>query len=157
MEEFDFSSDGKVAAVPFEERVLLLPHCLRPSQDCPGKMTKTGLDCTGCTHTECAIYQLRQAALKAGYSGVCVAPGGRMAVRFLVEHQPRGVVAVACPQELREGIEAIDKIQWDVVKPAVSVIPLTKDGCVDTEVDVALARTIINSRADPLTETPDEV
>lgn len=132
-----------VGGVPSNKRVLLLPHCLRPSQGCPGKMTKQGLDCTGCTHTECAVYHLRAAALDAGYAGVCVAPGGRMAVRFLAERQPAGVVAVACQQELEEGIEAIESMDWENGYPAVAVIPLLKDGCVDTEVDVDLARSII--------------
>lgn len=135
-----------VESVPFDERVLLLPHCLRPSQGCPGKMTKQGLDCTGCTHTECAVYQLRAAAIEAGYKGVCVAPGGRLAVRFLAAQQPAGVVAVACQQELEEGIEAIDKMEWEHDHPLVSVVPLLRDGCVDTEVDVEMARSVIFSR-----------
>ncbi len=63
-----------------EQRMLLLPHCLRPSQGCPGRMTPQGLDCSGCTRTDCKIYPIRQAALDAGYRDVCVAPGGRLAV-----------------------------------------------------------------------------
>ncbi len=135
-----------VERIPFDKRVLLIPHCLRPSKDCPGTMTKRGLDCTGCTRTECAVYQLRAAALEAGYAGVCVAPGGRMAVRFLAEHKPAGVVAVACQQELEEGVEAVSKMEWDGPPPPVAQVPLSKDGCVDTEVDVVLARSIIFSR-----------
>lgn len=127
------------------KRVLLLPHCLRPSQDCPGKMTKQGLDCTGCTRVECAIYQLRGAAAEAGYESksICVAPGGRLAMRFLVEHQPDSVVAVACDKELEEGLEAIDQMEWENGRPVVAAVPLLRDGCVDTEVDVALARSVI--------------
>jgi len=134
--------DG-IGSVPFAQRVLLLPHCLRPSQDCPGKMTKQGLDCTGCTRVECAIYQLRTAAVEAGYEGTCIAPGGRLAVRFLAEHQPAGVVAIACHKELEEGLEAIDQMEWPNGRPAAAVVPLLRDGCVDTEVDVATARAII--------------
>ena len=82
------ASTNGIHNVPFAQRVLLLSHCLRPSQDCPGKMTKQGLDCTGCTRVECAIYQLRATAVEAGYGGVCIAPGGRLAVRFVDERQP---------------------------------------------------------------------
>ena len=131
--------------VPFAQRVLLLPHCLRPSEGCPGRMTKQGLDCTGCTHAECAIFQLRTSAANAGYKGVCVAPGGRLAVRFLIEHQPIGVVAIACHKELEEGLEAVDEIEWANGRPAVATVPLLRDGCVDTQVDVTLAREIILS------------
>ena len=138
-------TDG-VGNVPFAQRVLLLPYCLRPSQACPGKMTKQGLDCTGCTLVECAIYQLRTAAIEAGYGGICIAPGGRLAVRFLDRQQPAGVVAIACHKELEEGLEAIDQMEWTNGRPAVAVVPLLHDGCVDTEVDIVLARTTILSR-----------
>ena len=136
------------------KRVLLLPHCLRPSQDCPGRMTKQGLDCTGCTRVECAIHQLRAAAAEAGYESksICVAPGGRLAVRFLATRQPTSVVAVACDKELEEGLEAIDQMEWESGRPSVAVVPLLQDGCVDTEVDIVLARTVIfssNGRGEP--------
>ena len=131
--------------VPFAQRVLLLPYCLRPSQDCPGKMTKQGLDCTGCTRVECAIYQLRTAAVEAGYEGICVAPGGRLAARFVTEHQPAGVVAIACHKELEEAMEAADQVEWANGQPAAALVPLLQDGCVDTTVDVALAQAVILS------------
>ena len=134
-----------VAKVPFSRRVLLLPHCLRPSQECPGKMTKQGLDCVGCEITSCAIYQLRAAAREMGYGGVCVAPGGKLAIRFLAENQPAGVVAVACDKELEEGLDAIASMDWDAGHPAVVTVPLSQDGCVDTQVDLALARSVIVS------------
>lgn len=144
MIELNFAN-GVVETVPFAQRVLLLPHCLRPSESCPGKMTKQGLDCTGCTRSECAIYQLRAAAVEAGYEGVCVAPGGRLAVRFLAEHQPAGVVAVACDKELEEGLDAIRRMKWDNDYPAVALVPLLRDGCVDTEVDIEMAQEVIFS------------
>jgi hypothetical protein len=134
-----------VASVPFSQRVLLLPHCLRPSQNCPGKMTKQGLDCTGCSLTDCAIYRLRAAAAETGYGGVCVAPGGRLAVRFLAERQPAGVIAIACHKELEEGLEAIAQMDWEQGQPIVVTFPLSQDGCVDTKVDVESAREIILS------------
>jgi hypothetical protein len=139
------TSANGLAGVPFAQRVLLLPHCLRPSQDCPGKMTKQGLDCTGCSLVDCAIHQLRAAAAEAGYGGVCVSPGGRLAVRFLAARQPAGVVAIACHKELEEGLEAIAEMEWANGEPAVATVPLAQDGCVDTEVDVATARQIIIS------------
>jgi hypothetical protein len=135
----------EVASVPFSQRVLLLPHCLRPSQSCPGKMTKQGLNCAGCSLADCAIYKLRAAAAEVGYSGVCVAPGGRLAIRFLAEHQPAGVIAIACEKELEEGLEAIAQMEWEGDRPIVVTFPLSQDGCVDTEVDIETAREIILS------------
>jgi hypothetical protein len=133
-----------VDSIPFEERVLLLPHCLRPSNDCPGKMTKQGMNCAGCTITDCAIHQLRSTANEAGYGGVCVAPGGRLAIRFLVERQPAAVIAIACEKELEEGLEAVAQAEWEGQQPVVVTFPLLEDGCVDTVVDVEAAREVIS-------------
>ena len=133
-----------VDSIPYERRVLLLPHCLRPSNDCPGKMTKQGMNCEGCTITECAIHQLRSTADEMGYGGVCVAPGGRLAIRFLVQHQPAAVIAIACDKELEEGIEAVTQTEWKGEQPIVVTFPLSEDGCVDTVVDVDAAQEIIS-------------
>jgi len=67
-------------------------------------------------------------------------------VRFLAERQPSGVVAIACHKELEEGLEAIDQMEWANGKPAAAAVPLLQDGCVDTEVDVEVARAVILSR-----------
>lgn len=132
-------STNGLCRIPYAERVLLLPHCLRPSGTCPGHMTREGLDCTGCWLVNCAIYRLRGAAEEAGYEGVCVAPGGRLAARFVSEHRPAGIVAVACHKELEEGYDAVARMGFDGDGPAFEVIPLSRDGCVDTEVDVGAA------------------
>ena len=129
--------------IPYDQRVLLLPHCLRPTQECPGRMTKQGLDCAGCSRVDCAIYELRSIALQAGYGGVCVAPGGRLAARFVAEHGPAGIVAVACHKELEEGYDAVSRMGYSGGLPASAVVPLSRDGCVDTEVDVAEAKAAI--------------
>ena len=125
------------AEVPVEERVLLLPHCLRPSGDCPGKVTRDGLQCPpDCPHRgTCAIGRLRGEAERLGYKGVCVAPGGAMALRFVKEKKPKGILAIACHKELLEGVQAVEEIPAEK-KPVILTLPLLKDGCVDTEVDV---------------------
>ena len=126
-------------------RMLLLPHCLRPSQDCPGKMTPQGLDCSGCTRDDCNIRPIREAAIRAGYLDVCVAPGGRLAVRRVAELRPGAIVAVACDKELAEGVAAVDSLEWDADAPPVIQIPLTRDGCVETDVDVEATIAVIES------------
>jgi hypothetical protein len=123
------------------ERILLLSHCMRPSATCPGKFSKRGLVCPDDCREDCAVGRLSRAALSLGYKGVCVAAGGAMAVRFVVEQDPRAIVAVACAKELGEGVDAVGAIARDQEKqaPAIVVVPLSKDGCVDTEVDEDLA------------------
>lgn len=114
-----------------------MPHCLRPSDRCPGRPSREGFQCPlDCPVADCPIKILRAEAERLGYKGVCVAPGGALALRYVQEKKPRLVVAVACPKELREGEEAVKGLEE---APRVLSLPLLRDGCVDTEVDVAAA------------------
>jgi phosphohistidine swiveling domain-containing protein len=134
----------RLARIPPAQRILLLPHCLRDSQRCQATYGQDGLECRACKPT-CPINCLRRAAEEAGYGGVCVAPGGSLAVEYVRKHRPRAIVAVACQKELDMGLEEVAKLGQDLSgdTPVTMVIPLIKDGCVDTQVDVERALTII--------------
>mgnify|MGYP005860533591 CR=1 FL=1 len=135
----------RLSATRPSERVLLLSHCLRPSQTCPGKFTKQGLVCPESCSEDCVVGRLSRAALSMGYGGVCTAAGGTQAVRFVAEHAPRGIVAIACPRELAEGVEAVQGMAASGEEPpAIVVVPLSRDGCVDTEVDEVAAMEAIS-------------
>ncbi|MFB0536525.1 MAG: DUF116 domain-containing protein [Anaerolineae bacterium] len=140
----------RLAAVPPSERMLLLPHCLRDSQRCQADNTKHGLACRGCS-PDCTIHRLRREALELGYGGVCVAPGGTLVLEFLAQQKPRGIVAVACYKELEMGLEAVTKMgqgpDWEM--PAAVIVPLSKDGCVDTEVDVERVLEVMRLQTEP--------
>lgn len=128
--------EQKLAAVDPDRRILLLAQCLRPSQTCPGKFDKKGLACPEDCGEDCILGRIREYALAIGYSGVCIAAGGAMALRFVKEHNPRGIVAVACSKELGEGVDDVKELFEDSGGvPAVVVIPLLSDGCVDTKAD----------------------
>ncbi len=131
--------ERRLAETPPGRRILLLPHCLRRSAHCRAKYNREGLQCVGC-RPDCPVNRLRTAASELGYGGVCVSPGGRLAVRYVKEIRPEAIVAVACPQELEEGMEAVSRLSnGRNSAPVVVVVPLLKDGCVDTEVDVEAA------------------
>ena len=134
-----------IRAFPPGQRMLLLPHCLRPNQGCPGKMTNKGLVCDGCTRSDCKIHPIRAAAIKAGYLSVCVAPGGRLAVRCVAETRPAAIVAVACDKELADGVAAVNSLSWEHAAPPIVQIPLLRDGCVDTDVDVDSVIAVVES------------
>lgn len=125
----------RLSEVEPARRVLLLAQCLRPSQTCPGKFSRQGLECPGDCRHDCVVRRLRDAALHLGYGGVCVAAGGAMALRFVKEYSPAGIVAVACDKELSEGVEGVKELAAGEEEPAIVVVPLLRDGCVDTEVD----------------------
>ena len=126
------------------ERILLLSHCLRPSQSCPAKYDKRGLICIDDCKEDCVIGRLRKAALELKYKGVCIAPGGSLAIKYVKETKPAGIVAIACRKELQEGVESVREFSDDKDMPVIVSVPLTKDGCVDTEVDETLAMNAIH-------------
>jgi hypothetical protein len=127
-------------------RILLLPHCLRDSNTCHGTYDGDGLQCAGCDPT-CLINRLRSEAIRLGYKGVCVAPGGRLALRYARESDPSGIIAVACERELQEFTRAIGELYAEMGQepPAIAVVSLSVEGCVDTEVDVDRVLEIIKA------------
>ena len=138
------SAEERLSQIDPSQRVLLLSHCLRPSQTCPGKFSKQGLQCTEDCTESCAIGRLRRAALNIGYKGVCTAPGGRLALRYVLENSPLGIVAVACLKEVEEGICSVKELIGNQeLAPPIVTASLTTDGCVDTEVDEEQALEII--------------
>ena len=54
------------------------------------------------------------------------------------------VIAIACDEELEEGLEAVAQTEWEGERPMVVTFPLSEDGCVDTVVDIDAAREIIS-------------
>lgn len=130
------SAEEWLSLIHPSQRILLLPHCLRSSQTCSGKYSKQGLECPEDCAENCTIGRLRWTALSLGYKGVCIAPGGRLAVKYVKEKRPKAIVAVACQKELEEGIHGVRELSSsDRLTPPIVIIPLAKDGCVDTEVD----------------------
>lgn len=135
---------GELERVPASERVLLLPHCLRPAAVCPGRPGRDGFGCPlDCAVKGCPIRTLREEAVRLGYKGVCIAPGGALAVRFVQETRPKAVVAVACERELAEGREAVARLGEN--PPLVVVVPLARDGCVDTAVELEAVLSVLRA------------
>ncbi len=60
-----------------------------------------------------------------------------MALRYVKEQVPAGIIAVACFKELEEGIDSVAKLAGaGAAAPPIVIVPLTRDGCVNTEVNV---------------------
>lgn len=130
--------------IPCSQKILLLPHCLRKSEICKAVSDENGLKCRECSE-ECQVNILRKAALAAGYRGVCIAPGGSLALKYVQKMRPRGITAVACDKELKEGIDNVKELNSDnkATLPDIEIIPLTKEGCINTEVDIQRALAVI--------------
>jgi hypothetical protein len=145
----DRAAIEKLCRIVPSERVLLLPHCLRQSNTCKAKYNEQGLQCLGC-NPECSVNRLRSAAMEYGYKGICVAPGGRLAVKYITEMRPAAIIAVACDKELEEGVKAIQGLAKDDDVPLIVIVPLLKDGCVDTVVDTDEALEVIGAGCVPV-------
>jgi hypothetical protein len=118
-----------------DQRILFLPHCLRLAEKCKGKYNDEGLICRHCSK-DCRVNLITTEAKKLGYK-CFVVPGGSMVFNIAKKYKPKGVVAVACFNELKEGA-ARSSGEYHV---PYQLIPLLKDGCVNTEVDV---ETVVN-------------
>lgn len=114
-------------AIPFERRMLLLPHCLKHAEGCPADYDDFGLDCETCGACSIADYKVK--AEKLGYK-VLVAEGSPIVLKIIVSGYIDGILGVACLNVLEK---AIDKILIAGV-PSYA-IPLHSGDCKNTTLD----------------------
>lgn len=119
----------QLIAIPFERRMLLLPHCLKHAEGCPAEYDEFGLDCERCGACSIADYKVR--AEQLGYK-VLVAEGSPIVLKIIVEGYIDGIVGVACLNVLEK---AIDKVLIAGV-PSYAV-PLHSGDCKNTSLDEA--------------------
>jgi len=122
--------EPKFKGVPFKERILFLPHCLRSTEHCKGKYGDEGLVCAGCGN--CKIFTISKMAKALGYEGVFVTPGGSMVAKIIKKYRPKAVLGVACTDELTL---AADKLRENGGMAAQGVM-LMRSGCKDTDVNI---------------------
>jgi len=123
-------NESRFKQVPYTERILLLPHCLRNAKECNAKYNDEGLDCLNCN--KCRIPEIARIAEKLGYKKVACVPGGSMVEKLVIRYKPKAVVGVACSAELNMGIDRMNEHNI----PSQSVL-LSRDGCKDTEVNIS--------------------
>ncbi|MCA9062076.1 MAG: polyprenyl synthetase family protein [Planctomycetaceae bacterium] len=114
-------------AIPFNRRMLLLPHCLKHAEGCPAEYTQFGLDCERCGACSIADYKVR--AEQLGYK-VLVAEGSPVVLKIIVSGYIDGILGVACLNVLEK---AIDKVLIAGV-PSFAV-PLHSGDCLNTTLD----------------------
>lgn len=114
-------------ALPFNRRMLLLPHCLKHADGCPADYDEFGLDCERCGACSIADYKVR--AEQLGYK-VLVAEGSPVVLKIIVSGHIDGILGVACLNVLEK---AIDKVLLAGV-PSYAV-PLHSGDCKNTTLD----------------------
>lgn len=116
-------------ALPFNRRMLLLPHCLKHADGCPAEYDEFGLDCEKCGACSIADYKVK--AEELGYK-VLVAEGSPVVLKIIVSGHIDGILGVACLNVLEK---AIDKVLLAGV-PSYA-IPLHSGDCKNTKMDEA--------------------
>ncbi len=129
-----------VAAIPFDRRILLLPQCLRMKESCPSKLDELGLVCEACG--KCPIGDIQNTAEELGYL-VLVAEGTAVVTKLIQGGKADAVVGVSCLSVLER---AFSRLTSDAV-PAIA-IPLNRDGCDDTDLDVGWLMEAIRLRSE---------
>ena len=130
-------------SIPFERRLLLLPHCLKHAEGCPADYDEFGLDCETCG--ACSIADYKVTAEKLGYK-VLVAEGSPIVLKIIVSGYIDGILGVACLNVLEK---AIDKVLIAGV-PSYA-IPLHSGECKNTTLDQSWVFELLD-RYEPLTE-----
>jgi hypothetical protein len=115
--------------VPFNERILFLPHCLRNSSKCKAHYTDEGLQCKACG--ACQLSELIALGKKFGYRRIFITPGGSMVAKLAKKYLPKAVVGIACNDEINMGLNKMRSFGI----PAQAVL-LLRDGCKDTAVNI---------------------
>jgi geranylgeranyl diphosphate synthase type II len=128
-----------VAAIPYNRRLLLLPQCLRNFTDCPAVLDEFGLLCEECGR--CNIGSLQSLAEDLGYV-VLVAEGSTVVSKLLEGGKVDAVIGVSCLNALEKSFPHMA----DGAIPGLAV-PLTLDGCVNTETDFDHVREAIRLKS----------
>jgi uncharacterized protein len=118
----------KFVRTPPEKKAVFIPQCMRNSKTCKAVLGEFGWECAKCSgYKECKVFAIKEKAEKAGYK-VFIVPGGSMVFKILKEIKPSAVLGIACMKEL---IMAAEEISLPI-----QAVRLSKDGCVDTDVDL---------------------
>ncbi len=117
----------QVAAIPFQRRLMLLPHCLKNAEGCPADYDEFGLDCKKCG--ACEVGDFRTKAEELGYK-VLVSEGTPIVLKIIVSGHIDAIVGVACLNVLEK---AFDKVLLAGI-PCIAT-PLLSSNCKNTSVD----------------------
>jgi len=124
-----FEADFK--KVPFDERMIFLPHCSRNVPVCKATSDDEGLHCKECG--ACDVDKAMKLAKKLGYKQIFMVPGGSMVKNVLEKYKPKAAIGVACFHEAVMAFELTKQI--NVIPQAVLLL---RDGCKDTQINLAL-------------------
>lgn len=122
-------NEKKFASTAFSDRIVLVPQCMRNIEKCKAKEHGGYYVCAECG--ACKVSPISKKVKQLGYKALYILKGGRIVEKLIDEQKPKALLAVACFYEGEEGMKLCDK-----KNVTVQFVPLTKDGCVATDVNV---------------------
>jgi geranylgeranyl pyrophosphate synthase len=132
----------KLAGVPFERRLLLLPKCLRAEATCPAPFDEFGLLCKQCG--QCSLQDLQEEAERLGYA-VLIAEGSAIVMAMIETGKIEAIVGVSCISVLEKAFPYMES----AAIPGVA-IPLLQDDCQDTNVDLQWVWDVVHLTSDDM-------
>jgi geranylgeranyl pyrophosphate synthase len=113
--------------IPYNRRLLLLPECLKNSQNCKADRDSFGVLCSACG--ACSISDILTKADQLGYVSL-ITEGTTITQKLIEQGNIEAVVGVGCINILQKMYKTVNKYAI----PSIG-IPLLYNGCKDTAVD----------------------
>ena len=124
------------AHIPKEQRLLLLPICLRNHEHCKAASDELGLICEQCG--SCVIPEITEKAENFGLN-VLVAESSSSVGEWVERGELQGIIGVSC-------LNSLEKAFASMLRHAIPgiAIPLIADGCKDTDFDLSALDEALN-------------
>ena len=137
----------RVAGIPFNRRLLLLPKCFRVEGQCAGTFDELGLNCRSCGL--CPIAQIKAEAERLGYV-VLVAEGAAAVTAMIQSAKLEAIIGVSC-------LSVLERVFPHMEASAIPglAIPLLRDGCRETTADFDLVWDAIHLTGEDATRRLD--
>jgi hypothetical protein len=125
-------------ATPFARRMVFLPQCIRCTEKCAAHEQAAEHVCARCG--ECKAGEISRRGGELGYLGVHILKGGSAVARLVEKLRPGAVLGVACQFEGALGI-----LECERQGIPVQCVPLLRDGCADTDVELSRVLELMNA------------
>jgi hypothetical protein len=126
----------KFAITPFCKRVVFVPHCMRNTKVCTATEKDGYYICAKCNG--CKISRISKLVKDLNYKALYIVKGGRIIEKIIEEQKPEAILGLAC---FFEGYQAFKMLEEKHL--AAQFVPLTKDGCSFTDIDLAEVENIL--------------
>jgi len=120
-------------------KILLVPQCLRKTPGCKAKEKGSFFICMGCG--KCQIKKIKELSEKNGYK-LMILKGGKIIPELLKKYKPEEVFGIACDIEGEAGKNICENFKIANIK----FLPLLKDGCSNTKIDLKKFKKMIEEK-----------